>query len=78
MSDYFDIKRWLWLDIRDTQAAIVRLTEDITQDDTWIAEFSETNPETAEYYRKSKDATVKRVDYLKTHLDSLQRRLATL
>ena len=78
MSDYENIKLWLWTDIRSAQAAIVRLTKDIAQDDAWVTEFSETNPETAEYYRKSKTATEGRVEYLKRHLDSLQRRLATL
>lgn len=78
MSDYENIKRWLWADIRSTQSAIVRLTESITQDDAWVAEFSETSPETADYYREAKIATEKRVAYLTKHLDSLQRRLATI
>lgn len=51
MSDYENIKRWKELDIRNATEAIEKFTANIAIDTAHVAEFSETNPDVAEFYR---------------------------
>jgi hypothetical protein len=51
MSDYEKIQQWKNHDIENAKDAIEQLTANIAVDTAFVAEFSETNPDVAQFYR---------------------------